>query len=364
VKRVLLAVLLSIGWTMASAQSIPVILRVVAADQHDTLGYNLVKNLVSEVYPLILNQRVRLWDGPEKEIQITATSLRQIEITSGTSFLEQEIIFIYENWNKTRQGIQTQTIGFRFSARNQRDEEVNFGFIEHAELAQYFQKNPMKMNANGSYGTTLIYVLMKKEFAFHLVQFGNQIVTTVGQSRQILNNFMGRLTFNPAVTKEEVHQKRIEYVIEPEKTVIDSTQKAANDLLAAVENYLRNNEEVFFNMGGDKIISHIKKGNIRVTRIQAIEFWKKFRGQITTETQSLTIFVNDSALQPLNFNDFLLMGIECNNQSMYEIFNEKTFAYTLRKINEQAIIRRESHLYLKALRTYEWNKLSEFVRYY
>ncbi len=358
------SVLLSFGWTLALAQSIPVILRVAAADQHDTLGYNLVKSLVSEVYPLILNQKVRLWDGPEKEIQITASSLRQIEITSGISFLDQEIIFIYENWNKTRQGIQTQTIGFRFSARNQREEDVNFGFLDHAELARYFQKNPIKMNANGSYGTTLTYVLVRKEFAFNLVQFGNQIITTAGQSRQILNNFMGRLTFNPDVTKEEVLQKRIEYIIEPEKIVIDSTQKAANDLLDAVENYLHNNEEVFFNMGGDKIISHIKKGNIRVTRMLVTEFWKRFRGQISTETQSVIIFVNDSALQPLSFNDFLLMGIECNNQSMYEIFKEKIFAYTLRKINEQAIARRESHLYLKALRSYEWNKLSEFVRYY
>lgn len=346
------------------AQQIPVILRVVSADQHDTLGFNIVQNITSEIYNLIMNQQARLWDGPEKEIHINAASLKQIEKSTNTSFLNQEVIFIYENWEKTKAGVNSQTIGFRFAGKNDKGEEVSYGFVDYADVRNHFMKTRLKVNTNGNYETTFAYALLKKNFVFNLIQFGSRTVTAGGVSREIISDFVGKSSFNPTLSPQDSREKRIDYVIEFSKTAQSAKAIAANQLLSGIETFLQNNEEVFFNLGGDRIINHIKKGKIKVTKIEVTEFWKNFRGQISIETKYLTVFVNDSALQRIDFNDFLMLGIQSGDKSMYETFKEKEFAFTIRNINDAAIPRKDAHLYLKALETYDWSKLTEFVRYY
>lgn len=363
-KRGIITLFISSFASGVVAQQVPVILRVAAADQHDTLGYNIVENISSEVYSLIINQQVKLWDGLDKEIHINASSLKQIEKSSNTSFLKQEVIFIYENWEKTKAGVNSQTIGFKFAGKNEKGEEVSYGFVDFADVRNHFMKTRMKVNANGNYETTLAYALLKKNFVFNLLQFGNRTITAGGVSREIINDFVGKSSFNPSVSPQDSREKKIEYVIEFSKTAQSNKAIAANQLLASIEAFLQNNEEVFFNLGGDRIINHIKKGNIKVTKLEVTEFWKKFRGQINIETKYLTIFVNDSALQRMDFDDFLMLGIQLGDKSMYETFKEKEFAYTIRSVNDAGIPRKDAHLYLKALETYDWSKLTEFVKYY
>ncbi|MBL7928101.1 MAG: hypothetical protein JNL47_01335 [Bacteroidia bacterium] len=346
------------------AQQVQVILRVASADQHDTLGFNIVENITSEVYGLLMNQQVRLWDGPEKEIHINASSLKQIESSSGTSFVNQEVIYIYENWEKTKAGVNSQTIGFKFAGKNEKGEEVSYGFVDFADVRNHFLKIRMKVNANGNYETTFAYALLKKNFNFNLLQFGSRTVTAGGVSREIISDFVGKSSFNPTLSLQDSREKKIDYVIEFSKTAQSSKAIAANQLLAGIETFLQNNEEFFFNLGGDRIINHIKKGKIKVTKLEVTEFWKNFRGQISIETKHLTVFVNDSALQRMDFNDFLLLGIQTGDKSMYETFKEREFAFTIRNINDAAIPRKDAHLYLKALETYDWSKLTEFVKYY
>lgn len=346
------------------SQPIPVIMRVADADQHDTLGFNIVKNIVSEVYALIMSQQAKLWDGPEKEIHITAASLRQIENASNTSFLNQDVIFIYENWDRTKAGIITQTVGFRFATKNEKGEEVSYGFLDYADVKNHFLRTRMKVNANGNYETTFAYALLKKNFAFNLIQYGAQTITAGGVSREILSDLTSKFSFNPAVKQQQGEEKLIQYAVEYAKAPQGNKQTEANQLLAQVELFLQNNEEVFFNLGGDRILNHIRKGRIKVTKLEVTEFWKKYNGRISRETQSLTIFVNDSALQSLSFNDFLLLGIQSSDKSMYEIFKEREFAFVIKTINDAAIPRKDAHLYLKALETYDWSKLTEFVKYY
>jgi hypothetical protein len=363
-KRCLIAfIFICYGWSVFS-QQIPVILRVVSADQHDTLGYNIVENIASEVYSLLMNQQVKLWDGPEKEIHINAASLKQIEKSSNTSFLKQEVIFIYENWEKTKSGVNTQTVGFRFAGKNEKGEEVSYGFVDYADVRNHFMKTRLKVNANGNYETSFSYALLKKNFVFNLVQFGSRTITAGGVSREIISEFLGKSSFNPTLSQQESSEKKIDYVVEFSKSAQSSKAIAGNQLLATIETFLQNNEEVFFNLGGDRIINHIKKGKLKVTRVEVTEFWKNFRGQLSSETKYITIFVNDSALQRLDFNDFMMLGIQSDDKSMYETFREKEFAFTIRSINDAAIPRKDAHLYLKALETYDWSKLTEFVKYY
>lgn len=351
------------GW-ITFAQQVPVILRVASADQHDTLGFNIVENLASEVYTLLLNQQAKLWDGPEKEIHINAASLRQIEKSSNTSFVRQEVVFIYENWEKTKAGVNSQTIGFKFAGKNEKGEEVSYGFVDYADVRNHFMKTRMKINANGNYETTFAYALMKKNFIFNLLQFGSRTITAGGISREIISDFVGKSSFNPTLSPQDSREKKIDYVVEFSKAAQSNKALASNQLLAAIESFLQSNEEVFFNLGGDRIINHIKKGKIKVTKLEITEFWKNFRGQISIETKYIILFVNDSALQRIEFNDFLMLGIQSAEKSMYETFKEKEFAFTIRNINDAAIPRKDAHLYLKALETYDWSKITEFVKYY
>src|SRR4051812_30271796 len=80
----------------------PVLLRVPKADQSDSLGCNFVEQFTVLVYKEITAGHVKLWDSPAKEIQITGSTLQELERASDTKFIEQEIFFIYENWQKSK----------------------------------------------------------------------------------------------------------------------------------------------------------------------------------------------------------------------------------------------------------------------
>ena len=66
------------GIFSASAQT-PVLLRVLRSEQSDTLGCNFVEELTRIVYNEIMTGHTKLWDSPAKEIQITGTTLQEIE---------------------------------------------------------------------------------------------------------------------------------------------------------------------------------------------------------------------------------------------------------------------------------------------
>ena len=73
---------------------VPVLLRVPKADQHDTLGCNFVTEVTALVYKEIIAGSIKLWDSPNKEIQITGSTLMELEKSSDTKFTDQEIFFI------------------------------------------------------------------------------------------------------------------------------------------------------------------------------------------------------------------------------------------------------------------------------
>ncbi|MCC6383630.1 MAG: hypothetical protein LC117_06895 [Bacteroidia bacterium] len=365
-KRILLLTAFSVLVFPFSAysQAIPVILRINSQDQHDTLGYNLVTALTSEVYNLINSQQVKLWDSPEKEIYINASSVHQIERASGVSFLSQSVIFIYERWEKTRSGINSQTIGMKFSALDEKNQEVSFGFLDYNDVSNHFMRARLPVNANGNYETSFAYVLLKKQYAFNLLQFGPKTITSGGTARELLADYMNNLIFNPTITAPEYSEKLIDYHIDFSRSPSDEKAGNANKLLAAIELFLQNNEEIFYNLGGDKILNYFRKGKIRVTCMEVKEFWKNYNNQISTDTKNIQIYVNDSTLSPVSFSDFLMWGIQIGDESMHEVFKDKNFAFTIRRINEMDIPKKNAHLYLKALYSIEWNKITEFVKYY
>src|SRR5687767_11258832 len=111
-KGVLLFVLCELWGLFAYADDIPVLLLLKRTEQVDTSGCNFVEQVTQLVYKEIIENRIRLWDSPQKEIQITGSTLKEIEKNSSVSFLNQETIFMYEIWENNRKEIVTNTLGF------------------------------------------------------------------------------------------------------------------------------------------------------------------------------------------------------------------------------------------------------------
>jgi hypothetical protein len=343
---------------------VPVLLRVAKADQYDTLGCNFVEEVSRLVYQEIIAGNVKLWDSPAKEIQITGTTLIQLEKSSETLFTDQEVFFIYEKWQKTKTGINSNTIGFTFLNKNIRAEDVSYGFVDFNDLKEIFSKNRMNTNADGIYSSNFSTYLYKNLFSYNVVQFEGKPITTGGESQSIKADFIGNLEFNPLVNLPAVPDKNILYLIENIKNSDDPKALNSRELIKQVENYLAVNEEVFYNIGGDKIANYIGKNKIKVSKIEVNEIWKKSTDGIYYLPKTIKIFVNDSSLNTISFNEFNDFHLEVNSKSILQLFSDKDFSFIITKINSQDILRKESFLYYKALMTYDWKKLTEFVKYY
>ncbi len=343
---------------------IPVLLRVPRAEQPDTLGANFVEQITALVYEEVIEGRIKLWDSPEKEIQITGNTLTELEKTSQTKFTEQGIIFIYENWQKTKISIVTQTLGFAFLNYDQRGQEVSYGYVDYYDLKETLMRKKINTNANGNYDINYATYLFKKLFNFNIVQFNGKAITTGGESKDIKNDYIGNFEFNRNISLPLVSDRYITYIIDNKKNLDDQKNKNSIEILNQIGLYLSSNEEMFYNLGGDKILNFLKGNKIKVSSIQVEEIWKKTYSEISSDTKSIPIFVNDSALMPVAFDDFINWGIQVNDKSSYEIFKEKYFSFIITLINSQKISRKDSYLYQKGLLTYDWKKLTEFVKYY
>lgn len=341
---------------------IPVILRVNAAEQSDTLGCNFVKELTRLTYEAVLNGKARLWNSPEREIQITGYSLKEIEKSSGTSFPDQGIIYIYEFWTREGNSLRSTTNGFLFSGKSSRGEDIEYGYVEYADLQETFMRSRLNLNANGNYNSSLATYIQSKNYTYNFLQFAGKVINNVSDSRIILDDFVGSLKFNASsFYSNEISQKMVVWTLDH----IDEEQQGVavngNALLNAIEQYLKSNEEVFYNLGGDRVINHFQPGKWKVGRIEVREIWKKPLTEVMYDPVSLLIFVNDSSLNEISYRELMRLEITIQDKNWIEFIREKNFNYVIRRINSQDIPRSEAFLYQKALLESDWSHLTSLA---
>lgn len=346
------------------ADEVPVLLRVKSSEQADSLGCNFVEQVTRLVYNLVQENKIKLWDSQQKEIQITGSSLKEIEKSSGTEFVNQEIIFIYEMWMSSKRELSSKTIGFTFLNKDSRGQDVAYGYIDFNDLRNFFMNTNVETNADGYFDQSFMYYLVRKKFNFNIVQIYGKVLSNVTESQEALKTFKGNLEFGGQIDVED-EIKSVTYLID-KKSTIDSAKSAnAKAMFAAVENYLIENKEEFYNLGGDRLENYVK-GNFKiyVTAIEVHEFWKKINDQIIYEPKGVTIFVNDSALNTIPLADLVRMELNAADKRFVIMLIEKQFNLIVTRINYQKIARKEAFLYYKALQTYNWNQVIEFVKYY
>ena len=340
----------------------PVLLRVVRAEQSDSLGCNFVEELIRIVYLEIINNRVKLWDSPAKEVQINAATLKEIERASATSFQNQEIVFIYEYWSKDGKAIKSVTQGFTFNTKSNTGEDVSYGYIDYKDLQDAFLGARVNSNANGNFSASISNYINRKEYAYNILQFNGKVVNGVNESQQIQNSYIGASKFNPTYFSTiEIPQKMVTYFIDNTNLSDDKKFLAGKQFTKTIETYLANNEEVFYNLGGDAIVGHLQQKKWSITRIVVKEIWKKIDEVVKYDPVSLLIFVNDSSLAEIPLRDMIKMDIQQDNKSWIQLLKEKNFQIVITKINAQDIARKHSYLFYKAMQSSPWNKLMDYV---
>ena len=95
-------------------------------EQKDTMGFNLVEALPVLVYRLIEQNKVPLWDSPDKGLNIGFESLKNIEKNSATRFTEISDLFFNELWSSNRKRTRFDILGFSFINKNDKGEANAF----------------------------------------------------------------------------------------------------------------------------------------------------------------------------------------------------------------------------------------------
>ena len=347
--------------SLAKADEVPVLLMLNRSEQIDTSGCNFVEQLTALVYKEIIENRVKLWDSPSKEIQITGTTLKEIERNSNTSFLNQETVFMYETWDNVKREIQTKTLGFTFLHKKENEEEVSYGYVDFKDLNETFLKTKINTNANGIYSSTYTTYILSKNFAFNIVQFAGKPVKSVAESDEIKVNYKRNLRFNSSLLGYYPPDKMVTFLIDGNLEGTDQKSINSKQLFREMENFLINNQEIFFNMGGARITSHIQKNKLKVSRVEVNEIWRKVNNEITYETRSMTIYVNDSALNEMSPRAINDMEIFVNETTLPVFLKDKQYNLIITKINSQVIKRKDSYLFLKGLMAAQWNRVIDYV---
>jgi len=360
-KVLILLLLLNATSFQTLADPVPVLLMLRGSEQSDTSGCNFVEQVTALVYKEILENRVKLWDSQLKEIQITGSTLKEIEKNSGVSFMKQETIFIYETWENAKKEIVTKTLGFSFVHRSSTNDEVSFGYVDFKDLNEAFMKSRINTNSNGVYSSTYTTYLLSKNYTYNIVQFAGKQVKSMGESEDIKKSVIGKLKFNESLIGFYPADKFVSYLVDNYTEGTDQKSINTKNFVKALEEYFLNNQEIFFNMGGDRIISHIQRNKIKVTRIEVNEIWRKINGEIQFEPKSMTIYVNDSALNEMSPRAIADMELTVNEMGAVAFLKDKSFNMIITKINSQEIRRQDSYLYYKGLMAAEWNRIIDYV---
>ena len=345
----------------ATAGEIPVMLMIKRAEQADSTGCNFVEQITSLLYREITAGKVRLWDSPEKEIPISGSTLQEIEKGAGVKFEDQETIFIYEVWDSNKREIITKTVGISFFHKKETGEEVSFGFVDYADINELFMRTRINTNASGVYSATYTTYMLSKNFNYNFVQFAGKHVSSVTDSENLKKSYVKNLPFNATLLGYYPPDKFVSYLIDIYSDGKDDKSVMSKEMIKSIEDFFINNQEVFFNMGGDRITSHIQKNKTKITRIEATEIWRKLGDKLQYELKTVTIFYNDSALNELNPRNLSEIKVDIDGKDLAAILNEKSFSLIITQINSQVIKRRDSYLYYKGLTTSPWNQVIQYV---
>lgn len=356
-KKTGIVLLFIITWQFSYAyRDKPVLTHLNVEEQRDTFGFNLVKSLPKLVYSLVKEDKVKLWDSPQKTIQITFATLTNIERSSKTLFIETKDLFFNEVWSSTRKKTTFNIIGFSFINKNDKGNSVSYGFIDMEDIYLLLADSIIPTNANGTHNITYFDALYSRNYHFNVVQFGKSTF-----KNDISKSLEVKLK---AFNKEKRIINKVE--LPTSKSVVYEILKSekSKSLYKAFQGFLNDNPEFFFNNGGNRIFTHLLSDfNFSISKIEVTEIWDKVNGLTTYEPLHIQLYFNNIPLPPITIEAFNNYRLKIAFQDVKSALRIKNYNYLLKKINHQEIPPAQSSKYIRAFENYFWTQITEYVKY-
>lgn len=338
---------------MASFEPTNVEISLKKTSQADSVGYNLPSEFAKLLYPKIMDGTINLWDGPLKEIRITADALKEIEISSHTSFSSGDNLLMHEIWTLAKRNLDTKTIGFTFLTSNEFGKVV-YGYLDYKDIMVLLDNNFIPANANGFFNTTFRETIQNKEFNFLITQFGSDdFKADPSKAFEIQNQLFNNPTikiYTPS--KDAVRYKTLTY------EVLKNGTENNDSLFFALSSYFRNNLEQFFNLGGDQSVSFInKEPEINITKLKVNELYKTLKGQVTSEITSIQFYVNGKYLPPNDLATLRKTEVNIKSQPLENFIHDKNYDLNITSINAEEINNKNSLAIIKKLNEGSWKQL-------
>lgn len=338
---------------MASFEPTNVLITLKKSSQADSIGYNLPSEFAKFLYPKIMDGTISLWDGPLKEIRITADALKEIEQSSQKKFSSGDYLLIHEIWTLAKRTLDTKTIGFTFLTINESG-KVTYGYIDYKDIMVLLDKNFIPANANGFLNITFREAIQNKEFNFSINQFGSDdFKADPSKAFEIQNQLLNNSSIKVYLASKDIARyKSITY------EVLKNGTENNDSLFLALSLYFRNNLEQFFNLGGDQSVSFInKEPEINITKLKLNELYKTYKGQVTSEITSIQFYVNGKYLPPNDLATLRKTEVNIKSQTLENFILEKKYDLTITSINSEEINNRNSFELIKKINEGNWKQL-------
>jgi len=324
--------------------------------QPDSIGYNFVSDLATDLYGWISSGQVVLWDSPEKKSTLSFADLKGVEAKSMASFKRLSSVFIYEYWTSQNKETSLAVNGFSFNgATFKGGKDVIYGFVEfNPALRELFQNTMLHVTADGNSETTLYTALINMGFNYTLIYFGNAPLVTNKSSAKIVsetfgrkNKYLNKLTQNPT--------RLVEYGWD---SLSMEQVGVSRKIKKTLDDFFNSNPQEFFNYGGDQVYSFLKNVPIKISDMDVIETWTKDKsGQVSFTPQYIVLYAKNIRLQPIPFEKLGDWKLQYDDASLVTFLSQKNYPYQIRKINETMIPVTLAQSYKDALFAFPWNHI-------
>ena len=326
-----------------------------ADNQINEHGFNVVKEFSKFLYPLIQEGKIKIYTDANKSKRIDVNSFLALESQTEASFNQLNQILIYEMWESYTKITFRKVHGFSFLFESNKDEIINFGFIDYAEILSFLKNNEVKTNALGYSPLTWWQVFQHQVYDKEMITLDGSL-TSPRQEKKVIDEYFKKSVYKPEA-QVPTAKKRI--LIELTK----STDSVTNQLLYfSFHEFVKDNKSEFLAHISEKNRAIYFKKTFSIQSIRMIEEWSNSANGLTKTVLMFGILPEGS----LEF-DYISEPIIT---SWNILINDLNFTNSVKlnsallrvlKINSQDIPSNQSNLYLQSL-YYNWDNMNEYLQ--
>jgi hypothetical protein len=323
--------------------------------QADSLGFNLVENMSRYFYEWIKDEKIILWDSPEKKRKISYQELQGIETTTQTHFRAATSLFLYELWKFNRKEYRCNAKGYAIMGRSSGNEDVLYGYVEQTNgLKELLQKAYLSIGIQAPYGITAWQALNNRLFDADIVAYDGIPVLTVEESNKYKKLALkGKKNLNYQKIPES---RLVEYSI---MTGPGEASLLSAKIIDTIEKFFNDNSQEFYNYGGDKIYSFLKKPPVILSEIRVGELFTIKNNTLISSAVFITPYVIGLPMDPIQAEQFNTWEIKVDSLPFKELLSQRAYYYKIQAINGTNIPEEKEEAIRSILFNKEWAKFAD-----